>query len=144
MPLTSAGNLESLRDLPTADDATVELGLRIDGRSITVRLSWANGFSDVEIREGDAPFVSVTVPDELARSFVVRAALAASDAGNGGDQDATARHIGYVRWAIGGGAPTGSFSWETFSDQPEALATAIPKLISDIESFVRATKAQLA
>lgn len=143
MPLSSRNNLESLVDLPVADDATVELGVVMEGVSITVRLSWANGFSNVEIREGEAPFDTVMVPDEFARSFAARAALLPQAASPPKGVGKTTLHIGYLRWAIGSGAPTGSFSWEAFCEEPEKLQHALPSLISEISGFVRATKAQL-
>jgi hypothetical protein len=143
MPLSSRINVESLVDLPVADDATVELGAAIDGVSITVRLSWANGFSNIEIREGEAPFDTVTVPDEFARSFAARAALLPQTASTPTGVGKTTLHIGYLRWAIGSEAPTGSFSWEAFTEESEKLQHALPSLVSEIGAFVRATKAQL-
>ena len=143
MPLTSRNNLESLVELPVADDATVELGAVLEGVSFTVRLSWANGFSNVEIREGEAPFDTVMVPDEFARSFAARAALLPQGASEPRGFDTPPLHLGYLRWAIGSGAPTGSFSWEAFGEEPEKLLHALPALISEIAAFVRATKAQL-
>ena len=142
MPLTSRNNLESLVDLPVADDATVELGAAIEGVSITVRLSWANGFSNIEVREGEAQFDTVMVPDEFARSFAARAALLPQAASEETGVGKTTLHIGYLRWAIGS-APTGSFSWEAFDEQGEKLRHALPSLISEIAAFVQATKAQL-
>jgi len=143
MPLSSRNNLETLVDLPVADDATVELGAMIEGRSITVRLSWANGFSNLEIREGEAPFDTVTVPDEFARSFAARAALLPQSASEPRGVGKTTLHIGYLRWAIGSEAPTGSFSWEAFNEEAEKLQHAVPSLIREISAFVAATKAQL-
>jgi hypothetical protein len=143
MPLTSRNSLETLIELPVADDATVELGAAIEGVSITVRLSWANGFSNIEIREGEAQFDTVMVPDEFARSFAARAALLPQAASEPTGVGKTTLHIGYLRWAIGSGAPTGSFSWEAFSEEPEKLQHALPSLIAEITAFVYATKAQL-
>lgn len=143
MALTSRNNLESLVDLPVADDATVELGVAIEGASITVRLSWANGFSNIEIREGEAPFDTVMVPDEFGRSFAARAALLPQTASEPTAAGKTTLHIGYLRWAIGSGAPTGSFSWEAFSEESGKLRHAVPSLVAEIRSFVQATKAQL-
>ena len=143
MPLTSRNNLETLIELPVADDATVELGAAIEGVSITLRLSWANGFSNIEIREGEGQFESVTVPDEFARSFAARAALLPQAASEPSGVGKTTLHIGYLRWAIGSGAPTGSFSWEAFSEEAEKLQHALPSLIAEITAFVHATRAQL-
>jgi hypothetical protein len=145
MPFVSSINIASLRDLPAADDATVELQIRRGERLTNVRLAWAAGFANIEVRDEAEPVQRVTVPDEFARSFAARAAkLRLSEDERPVAAPAPApRHSGFIRWTIGGEVQIGSYAWETFWDEPEPLSAAMPALFSEVEAFVRAAGAQL-
>lgn len=126
MPVTSATNLESLRLLADADEATLEFRLGVDAcfhsSSRLVRLAWSGGAATLQRGVDEETLASVTISIEHARACSNRAVAILLAVADSRSDRSTTHHHGSLRWVASSPNCAGSAEWSTTSLSPEDLA----------------------
>ena len=139
MPVTSATNLESLRLLAEAAEATLEFRMSMDAcfssDSELIRIAWSGDAASFArgSEAGDLASVPMSVADARACAAQVAALLLTRRESR--DDRSTIKHHGSVRWDAPPSACSGSAEWSTTSLPPEEVAELLgqrPELASRV------------